>query len=432
MDKTIFDLYLRQGSLTTDSRQCPAGSIFFALKGESFDGNRFAASALEKGCAYAVVDDATIVPEGDSRYILVDDVLTAFQHLARDYRRQFDIPVVGITGTNGKTTTKELVSQVLSEQMNVLATEGNFNNDIGVPKTLLRLNGSHDIAVIEMGASHPGDIRRLVETAEPTCGLITTVGKAHLQGFGSFEGVCRTKGELYDYLRRSEKSVVFINSANPHLMAMAQNLTLVDYSSSPAEGLYVEGRLVRCAPLLTFRWRHASGRWHEVDTQLVGAYNIDNMLAAVAVGLYFGIEPENIDHALSSYRPTNNRSQLTLTAHNRLVVDAYNANPMSMAAAIDNFRRMEVDHKMVILGQMGELGASSHEEHVRIVQLLDEAQFDSVWLVGQEFAFADGKYRVFSNVEEVKAVLRENPVEGMYILIKGSNFTRLYQLPELL
>ena len=169
-----------------------------------------------------------------------------------------------------------------------------------------------------------------------------------------------------------------------------------------------------------------------MDTQLVGAYNIDNMLAAVAVGLYFGIEPENVDHALSSYRPTNNRSQLTLTAHNRLVVDAYNANPMSMAAAIDNFRRMEVDHKMVILGQMGELGASSHEEHVRIVQLLDEAQFDSVWLVGQEFAFADGKYRVFSNVEEVKAVLRENPVEGMYILIKGSNFTRLYQLPELL
>ncbi len=432
MKQNLYELYRRQGALTTDSRDCPEGSIFFALKGESFDGNKFAASALEKGCAYAVVDDATAVPEGDNRYILVDDVTTALQHLARDHRRQFNIPVVGITGTNGKTTTKELVSRVLAEQMNVLATEGNFNNDIGVPKTLLRINDNHDIAVIEMGASHPGDIRRLVETAEPTCGLITNVGKAHLQGFGSFEGVCRTKGELYDFLRTREDSVVFINSANPHLMAMAQNLTLIDYASSPAEGLYVEGEVISCAPTLTFRWRHAGGEWHRVESQLIGAYNIDNMLAATAVGLYFGIEPENIDHALTTYRPTNNRSQLTLTERNRLVVDAYNANPTSMAAAIDNFRRMEVSPKMVILGQMGELGASSYEEHVRVVEMLDEAQFDKVWLVGSEFAFASDRYRVFKNVEEVKQTLKTNSIEGQNILIKGSNFTRLYQLPELL
>ena len=226
--------------------------------------------------------------------------------------------------------------------------------------------------------------------------------------------------------------MVFINSANPHLMAMAQNLTLIDYASSPAEGLYVEGEVISCAPTLTFRWRHAGGEWHRVESQLIGAYNIDNMLAATAVGLYFGIEPENIDHALTTYRPTNNRSQLTLTERNRLVVDAYNANPTSMAAAIDNFRRMEVSPKMVILGQMGELGASSHEEHVRVVEMLDEAQFDEVWLVGSEFAFASNRYRVFENVEEVKQTLKTNSIEGQNILIKGSNFTRLYQLPELL
>ena len=432
MYENIYQLYRRQGRLTTDSRDCPEGSIFFALRGESFNGNRFAAQALEKGCAYAVVDDSTVVPEGDSRYLLVDDTLAALQAVARQHRRQFDIPVIGITGTNGKTTTKELVSRVLAEEKDVLFTEGNFNNDIGVPKTLLRITDQHDIAVIEMGASHPGDIRRLVDTAEPTCGVITNVGKAHLQGFGSFEGVCRTKGELYDYLRQREDSVVFINSANPHLMDMAQNLTLVDYAATPAEGLYVEGEIVSCAPTLTFRWRHAGGEWHMVESQLIGSYNIDNMLAAIAIGSYFGITADHIDHALTTYQPTNNRSQLTVTAHNRLIVDAYNANPTSMVAAIDNFKRMEVSPKMAILGQMNELGASSEEEHKRIITLLNQAQFDTVWLVGPEFKQAESPYRVFQNVDEVKAQLSSCPVEGQNILIKGSNSTRLYQLPDLL
>ena len=368
-----------------------------------------------------------------SRMELVPDVLQAFKDLAREHRRQFSIPVVGITGTNGKTTTKELVSTVLAQKYNVLFTQGNFNNDVGVPKTLFRLNEDHTIAVVEMGASHPGDIKTLVETAEPTCGLITNVGKAHLQGFGSFEGVVKTKGELYDNLASREGSLIFVNADNQHLMGiLPEGVETVAYSQHIDVDAAVHGEIIACDPFLRLRWSAEGEQWHEVATHLIGSYNLDNVLAAVTVGLNFGVEPQLINQALESYIPSNNRSQLTDTEHNHLIVDAYNANPTSMAAALQNFSLMQVSRKMAILGDMRELGESSREEHQRVVDTLKEMNFDEVWLVGSEFAAIDCDYRKFADVEEVKAAIAEHQPQGYYILIKGSNGIRLFQLPELL
>jgi len=455
--KELYKLYQEHPCITTDSRDCPEGSIFLALKGESFDGNKFAAAALEKGCSYAIVDNPEVA--NTPQTILVDDCLQTFKDLARQHRRQFQIPVIGITGTNGKTTTKELIAAVLQKKYNVLYTQGNFNNDVGVPKTLFRLTAEHDIAVIEMGASHPGDIKTLAETAEPTCGLITNVGRAHLQGFGSFKNVVKTKGELYDFLGRRGESLVFLNADNERLVdILPDTVWVAPYSTNleNVEGCTV-GEVVSCAPFLKFRWRESDTNledkneelrvkneessadagtlepvWYEVQTQLIGAYNIDNMMAAIAVGLNFGVDPADINSALEAYKPSNNRSQLTVTEKNHLVVDAYNANPSSMRAALDNFRLMEVKPKMAILGEMRELGNSSHKEHQKLVAQLAESGLDEVWLVGDEFTDLPSTYRHFHDVEEVKAAIAEHQPEGYYILIKGSNSTRLYQLPELL
>jgi len=441
--KQLYELYKQHPCITTDSRDCPKDSIFLALKGASFNGNAFALQALEKGCSYAIIDEPEY--EQDERCILVADCLQTYKDLAREHRRQFQIPVIAITGTNGKTTTKELVKAVLSEKYNVLATEGNFNNDVGVPKTLFRLSKEHEIAIIEMGASHPGDIKTLAETAEPTCGLITNVGRAHLQGFGSFEGVIKTKCELYDYLRTREEGLIFLDADNEFLVDQIQDddpLWITPYSTDPEkQQTCISGEVVACDPLLRFKWRKplmeleeegASQKWHKVQTQLIGAYNIDNLLAAIAVGINFGVDRKAICHALESYQPTNSRSQLTVTAHNRLIVDAYNANPSSMQAALENFRLVEADRKMAILGAMRELGEASAEEHQRLVTLIGQAGISEVWLVGDEFAQTDCPYRKFHDVDEVKAALQTAHPEGYTILIKGSNSTRLYQLPELL
>ena len=451
--KQLYKLYQQHPCITTDSRDCPEGSIFLALKGESFDGNKFALAALEKGCSYAIIDDADVFnasaqqQEIASRLILVDDCLQTFKDLAREHRRQFDIPVIGITGTNGKTTTKELVAAVLSQKFNVLYTQGNFNNDVGVPKTLFRLTKEHEIAVIEMGASHPGDIKTLVETAEPTCGLITNVGKAHLQGFGSFEGVIKTKCELYDFLRTQKDGHIFLDADNDNLVDQLEDedsLWVTPYSTDPEKQYTcISGEVVACDPLLKFRWRKpvmeleeegASQKWHKVQTHLIGAYNIDNLLAAIAVGINFGVDRKAICHALENYEPTNKRSQLMETAHNRLIVDAYNANPSSMEAALENFRLVEAPRKMVILGDMRELGPTSHEEHQHIVDLIANTGVDTVWLVGEEFGSTTCpvSYRKFTDVEQVKAAIAAEQPSGNTILIKGSNGTRLYQLPELL
>lgn len=430
--KTLYHIYEQHPVVTTDSRDCPEDSIFIALKGASFDGNKFAASALEKGCSYAVVDEAEYAIADDKRYILVDDALVTYKELAREHRRQFDIPIVGITGTNGKTTTKELISAVLAEKYHVHHTVGNFNNDVGVPRTLFGLNAEHEIAVIEMGASHPGDIEKLVSYVEPTCGLITNVGRAHLQGFGSFEGVKRTKGELYDYLHAHD-ALLFLNESNSDLveMAEAREMTRIIGYGHTSDASAVSGEVVSCTPFLRFRWTAGLGEC-EVQTHLIGSYNLDNMLAAITIGLHFGVSTEQICHALESYVPTNNRSQLEVTAHNKLIVDAYNANPTSMLAALKNFRDMKVDCKMAILGDMGELGAVSREEHQRIVDFLLAAGLTDTWLVGAEFAAIPSPLRKFANVEEVKAELQARPVSGRYILVKGSNSVKLYQLPALL
>lgn len=441
--KELYKLYLEHPCITTDSRDCPAGSIFIALKGESFNGNQFAASALEKGCAYAIIDEPEYAK--NDRFIVVKDCLQTFKDLAREHRRRFDIPVIGITGTNGKTTTKELIAAVLAQKYNVLYTQGNFNNDVGVPKTLFRLTEAHEIAVVEMGASHPGDIKTLAETAEPTCGLITNVGKAHLQGFGSFEGVIKTKCELYDFLRTREDGLVFLNADNEYLLNEIDDedtLWIAPYSTDPdKQESCISGEVISCSPFLKFRWREPlmtleeegrSTKWHKVQTKLVGAYNIDNLLAAVAVGINFGVERKKICAALEEYTPSNNRSQMTVTEKNHLIVDAYNANPSSMMAALENFQMMEVSGKMAILGDMRELGTASAEEHQRIVDYLAATNIKEVWLVGDEFAQTRCDYRKFKDVEEVKAAIQAQQPEGRHILIKGSNGIKLFQLPELL
>lgn len=423
----LYKLFLQHPVVTTDSRDCPQGSIFFALKGESFNGNKFAEKALEAGCSYAVVDEAEYAVPGNDRLILVDDCLTALQQLANYHRRQLNTPIVGVTGTNGKTTTKELISTVLMQKYKVLYTQGNFNNHIGVPKTLLRLTAEHELAVVEMGANHPGEIKTLVNIVEPNCGIITNVGKAHLEGFGSFEGVIKTKGELYDFLRTRKDSRVFIHRDNPYLNGIAQGLNLVSYGSTTEELQAVNGEVIECAPYLTFRWRMGQGEWHRVETHLIGSYNIDNMLAAAAIGLYFGVSPEQIDAALAGYIPQNNRSQLEVTERNHLIIDAYNANPTSMMAALKNFREMKVERKFALLGDMRELGAGSVEEHQKVVDYLNESDFEQVWLVGAEFAKTQHAYRSFTNVDEVNAALDAEQPSGYYVLVKGSNGIKLFQ-----
>lgn len=428
----LYQIFESHPVVTTDSRDCPEGSIFFALKGASFNGNKFAAAALQQGCAFAVVDEPEYCAQDDERYILVDDVLRAFQLLARHHRRTLGTRIVGITGTNGKTTTKELMAAVLGEKYNVLYTLGNFNNDIGVPKTLLRLKPEHQVAVVEMGASHPGDIKTLVELVEPDLALITNVGMAHLQGFGSFEGVVKTKGELYDFMRQSKRGKVFVDANNPYLMGIVQGLDLVKYGTPASDGLFVGGKVVSAAPFLRFAWQREGGEWNEVQTHLVGAYNVLNMLAAISVGLYLGVSADEANRALANYVPSNNRSQLEETAHNKLIMDAYNANPTSMSVALNNLNDMEVPHKMAILGDMLELGAASAEAHQAIVDQLSRLSLDEVWLVGPEFARTRCAFRKFNDVDEVMAQLQNQCPEGRYILVKGSHGIRLDKLSQCL
>lgn len=426
----LYQLFLSHPTITTDTRDCPPSSLFFALRGASFDGNRFALQALESGCAYAVVDDPAVT--GSDRLIHVNDVLQTLQELAHYHRSRLKTPIVQITGTNGKTTTKELTAAVLQSRLHVLYTQGNFNNHIGVPKTLLRLTPSHQVAVVETGANHPGEIAMLSRIVDADCGLITNVGRAHLEGFGSFEGVVRTKGELYDYLRQKPGAFVFLDADNPHLTPLVQGLKTITYGVA-GKGCDVEGELLDCTPFLHFRFRLAGGQWQEVETHIVGAYNLTNALAAIAVGSYFGVSPVEASQAIASYVPGNNRSELMVTEKNRLVVDAYNANPTSMQAALDNFRLMQAPHKMAILGEMRELGAVSAEEHGKVADMAQTTGCERIWLVGREFRPFAGGARWFPDVEAVKAAIQagEGPTDSL-VLIKGSNGTKLFQLPALL
>lgn len=382
--------------VSTDTRNLPAGCVFFALHGATFDGNTFAAQALEQGASMAVIDNPDYAIEGKT--ILVPDTLLALQELAREWRRTLNIPIIAITGTNGKTTTKELTAAVLATRYKVHYTQGNLNNQIGVPLTLLQLTRAHEIAIIEMGASHPGDIKELVEIAEPTCGLITNVGRAHLQGFGSFEGVMSTKAELYDYLRDHD-GFIFRNIDNPYLEQMAGELKTIAYTT---------------------------GTMPE-QSHLVGAYNAENISAAICVGEYFGVSENDAVTAVCAYEPSNKRSQRLQTARNIIIVDAYNANPTSMQAAINAFKG-----DTYILGEMRELGEYSHLEHQNIVNMLLERKADKVLLVGKEYKATTAPYPIYDDVQALCAALQAQPIQAAHILLKGSRGNKLEEsLPYL-
>ena len=390
--------------VSTDTRNLPADCVFFALHGERFDGNKFAQQALESGASLAVIDNPEVFaaysqsPIAHSRILLVEDTLLALQELARAWRRELGLPIIAITGTNGKTTTKELLATVLSTKYNLHYTQGNLNNQIGVPLTLLQITRAHEMAIVEMGASHPGDIKELVDIAEPNYGLITNVGRAHLEGFGSFEGVQQTKKELYDYLREHQ-GFIFRNTDNPYLAQMAGDLKTVAYTT----GTMPSG------------------------TNLVGEYNAENVSAAICVGEYFGISREQALEAIRQYVPTNNRSQAMQTANNHLIVDAYNANPTSMQAAINAFKG-----DTYILGAMRELGEYSHLEHQNIVNMLAERKAEYVFLVGEEYMRTTSPYPVFENVEQLHKYLETNPLRDKNILLKGSRSTQMEKLLDVL
>ncbi|MDR0698789.1 MAG: UDP-N-acetylmuramoyl-tripeptide--D-alanyl-D-alanine ligase [Tannerella sp.] len=557
----LYALYKLHPVVTTDSRACPPGAIFFALKGENFDGNAYAEKALQAGCAYAVVDKApaptgnndiassaknnastSIKNDGDmpiksdvstpiknddttasndnastsirndgvppnKRMIVVENVLKTLQQLARFHRETLGVKIIGITGTNGKTTTKELIARVLSKKYNILYTEGNLNNHIGVPLTLLKLTDKHEVAVVEMGANHPGEIRELADIARPDYGLITNVGYAHLEGFDSFDGVVRTKGELYDFIRETN-GMVFIDKDNNCLMKMVEGIKKTTYGKIPDESVHdtetgtdaiahdtetnaiaretgtdetgrktepgesgrkteagesirqyeqedmrcrqspsVVGAVIQNDPFLSFRWhlQNAAAQnidTYRVDTHLVGKYNLCNALAAITTGLYFRIPPEQINEALSTYQPTNNRSQMQRTLYNILIIDAYNANPSSMKAALENFASSGNRHirpapnpfsdksssakdyvpsqKAVILGDMLELGEKSSEMHEEIISLVNKCGFNKVLLCGERFYAAGQIYTRFKTVDELNKHLKTAPLKGYEILIKGS------------
>lgn len=422
----LYDLFIHNPQITTDSRNCPKGSIFFALKGDKFDGNQYAGKALASGCVYAVIDNPDYYI--GERTILVDNVLKTLQQLAHHHRKVLGLPIIGITGTNGKTTTKELLAAVLSTKFNLLYTEGNFNNHIGVPLTLLRLTHDHEMAVIEMGASHPGDIKELVDIVHPNYGIITNVGRAHLEGFGSFEGVIRTKGELYDYIRRS-KGKIFIKKENEYLQSIAKGIEQITYGNG--DDAFASGQVVSCDPFLVFNWRQ-QGKLHTVETHMIGSYNLDNVLAAVAVGRFFKIPAERISRAIAAYEPTNNRSQFKKTDNNELIIDAYNANPSSMKVALDNFITMPVQPKAIILGDMRELGPTSDELHAEVVEQIKKGQFDKVFLCGEHFSKVGKEFSPFATTEAMVEELRKQPLKGYHILIKGSHSMGLEKLADIL
>ena len=436
---SIYNKFKECGVVTTDTRTLKGGEMFFALKGENFDGNQYALKALELGARYAVVNkSAAVAASDDPRLVKVDDTLKTLQDLARWHRSMTfvdgkPLTVIALTGTNGKTTTKELIREVLSVKYRVTATEGNLNNSIGVPLTLLRINSETQLAVVEMGASHPGDIKELVEIALPNYGLITNVGKAHLLGFGSFEGVKKTKGELYDYLRRTADKV-FINVDNPHLCQMASERNLQSDPERPYSLLLPYGLDYQGGVVLFSDEKHPFLRilcgGVLINTNLVGSYNADNVMAAIAVGVHFGVSFEDAVKAIESYVPSNNRSQMTKTENNTLIVDAYNANPTSMAAALENFSNVSAKCRIAMLGDMLELGEDSAAEHKAVVESALSRTFCKVFFVGKEFgavsSVADGSSAMFFNTsDELAEYLRANPVKDATVLIKGSRGTRM-------
>lgn len=428
----LYTLYLEcNQTVSTDSRNCPKGCLFIALKGDNFDGNKYAESALSNGAKYALIDN--IDYQLNEYFILVDDSLKALQTLANYHRKALNTPIIGITGTNGKTTTKELIAAVLSQKFNIQYTKGNLNNHIGVPLTLLSIRKEHKIAIVEMGANHIGEIKFLTNMVEPNFGVITNVGKAHLEGFGSFEGVIKTKTELYDYLKKNDNTVVFVDKDNDILYEKAQGIEKLR-----TYGTTSDADICAVADTSTFTLSFSWGKkgdipTYEVTTQLVGNYNLPNALVAISIGDYWGIEPHDIDSALNLYAPSNNRSQAKKTAYNDLVIDAYNANPTSMMAALTNFIKIDSPNKVAILGDMRELGKESLLEHQKVVDYLaTQHTIEQIILVGNEFGSTKHSFKHFNNIEELKNEVMNTPLHNKTILIKGSNGIKLYEIVDVL
>jgi len=416
--ETLYDIYLNGAKISTDTRQITPGCIFFALKGDKFDGNKYAEEALKSGAAYAVVDDASLVP--NSCFLLVENVLLSLQDLARHHRKTFKFPVIGLTGSNGKTTTKELIAKVLTMKFNTYATKGNLNNHIGVPLTILSIQrDKHEIAIVEMGANHQEEIALLCSIAQPTHGLITNVGKAHLEGFGGMAGILKGKGELYDFLSK-KKGIVFVNTQDETLMEMVSKRRafgeIIFYCSETSP---VNPELIQETPVIVYKGNNQ----RRVTTHLPGRYNFDNICAALAVGKHFGVVDEDAHEAIANYEPDNNRSQVVKKGSNIVIMDAYNANPSSMTAAVENFARMEASKKMLILGDMLELGEAAQEEHLALGSLIASKNFDIVILAGnlmQHALPALPKAYYFPDKFSLHNWVMDNPQENTTILIKGS------------
>ena len=419
----IYQLYSQKYLVTTDSRKVEPGCVFVALKGEHFDGNDFAYQVANDNIAACVIADRKDLPQHE-RLFIVDDSLTALQELAKLHRERCNTPIIGITGTNGKTTTKELVASVLSQKYNIIYTQGNFNNHLGVPLTLLQIKPETEIAVVEMGANHPKEIELLCSLAQPNFGIITNIGKAHIEGFGSFEGVIKTKNELYDYLKNTNGKV-FLNNDNPLLKELAHDLTSVSYGKDDSADY--NASILSSNPYLSIKW---NGK--EINTNLVGDYNFENVMAAITVGCCFNIEQELIIKALENYSPTNNRSQFIKTEKNEVVMDAYNANPVSMTNSVRNFRNISDENHLLILGDMKELGNESVNEHQEILNLVKELGFNNVILVGSEFNKVNSGFVSFLNVEELISHINNNEIRGKKILIKGSHSIHLEKIINLL
>lgn len=416
----LYEIYKQHPEVSTDTRNSANGAIFFALKGANFNGNEYAAQAISSGCSYAVVDEEKYATHPNM--ILVDNVLETLQKLATYHREHIKTPVIGITGTNGKTTTKELITAVLSQEYNVVSTQGNLNNHIGVPLTILRIKKEHEIAIVEMGANHVGEIKFLCEIAKPSYGLITNLGHAHIEGFGSFANVVKTKGELYNFIRNSKDGKIFIDNENSLLKEISEGIASIPYGFE--EDLFVSGQVLAIRPYLEFEWKFGNKR-NQVKTKLIGEYNLPNALAAIAIGCYLGVKSSLINKALGEYEPSNNRSQLKETEKNMLIIDAYNANPTSMHAALENFDHMDVSKKALILGDMKELGPDTDMEHQKIADYVAHHDFEKVLLVGDNFSRTETNFPRFKNLEELKEYLTENPIEDSYILLKGSRGMQL-------
>jgi UDP-N-acetylmuramoyl-tripeptide--D-alanyl-D-alanine ligase len=425
----LYAIYLANPVITTDSRTVTENSLFFALKGEHFNGNHFAMEALRRGASFAVIDEPQT--ENDNRLIMVDDVLTCLQNLAAYHRRQLAIPVLGITGSNGKTTTKELTASVLSQKYRVKFTLGNLNNHIGVPLTLLSFDKSTEFGVVEMGANHPGEIGQLSRIAQPDFGLITNVGKAHLEGFGSFEMVIQTKSELYRYLE-SREGTIFIHGENGYLITSAgRTLKRITYGTGEENRL--RGEIIHSSPYLNLRIWFPKGILY-INTRLIGDYNLENILAAAAIGNFFGVDPLLIKKGIEEYIPANNRSQMVRTGSNEIIMDAYNANPSSMQASILNFLSLTHLSKVLIIGDMLELGEYSREEHQKIIDLTLGAKLTSVMIVGKHFSETQypDNYKAFSNVFQLTDYLKEHPPRNSLILIKGSRGIGLEKILDII